>query len=487
MSLIRVSNLTFAYDGSYDNIFENVSFSLDTDWRTGFVARNGRGKTTFLRLLMGNYNYIGNVSASVNFDYFPFEVKDENIAAIDVANAIAGAESWHLKRELSLLDISPEATMRTFSTLSMGERTKILLAALFCKQNNFLLIDEPTNHLDMHGRALVSEYLSKKNGFILVSHDRVFLDAAIDHILSINRANIEVQRGNYSSFEENMNRQSAYEMRENERLGKEIKNLKAAAIRTRDWSDRVEREKIGQEPCDRGRIGHLAAKMMKRSLAIEKRRENAATEKEKLLKNIERNDVLQIHPILHPKKILIEARDLLISYGERSVFRPVSFSVLREKRIALIGKNGAGKSSILKLIMGEKINFDGALYIASGLKISYVPQDSSFLKGSVMDYAKLSGIDLTLFLAILRKLDFPRVQFEKNMESFSLGQRKKVLLAKSLSESAHLYIWDEPLNYIDILSRIQIEQLLVEANMTILLVEHDRAFIKNISADMIEI
>ena len=161
MSLINVSNLSFAYEGSYDNIFENVSFQLDTDWKLGFIGRNGRGKTTFLNLLLGKYKYSGNITASVKFEYFPYIVEDESINTIDVVERISADHMhWELLRELSLLEVDEDVLYRPFATLSNGEKTKVLLAALFLKENNFLLIDEPTNHLDMRGREIVSNYLN---------------------------------------------------------------------------------------------------------------------------------------------------------------------------------------------------------------------------------------------------------------------------------------------------------------------------------------
>lgn len=131
--------------------------------------------------------------------------------------------------------------------------------------------------------------------------------------------------------------------------------------------------------------------------------------------------------------------------------------------------------------MGKKIPFSGSFHIGSGLKISYVPQDSSHLKGKLSDYAYANQIDETLFKSILRKLDFDRVQFDKNMEDFSAGQKKKVMLAKSLCQQAHLYIWDEPLNYIDIYTRMQIVQLIEDFAPTMIFVEHDRDFKEKIA------
>lgn len=495
MSLINVTNLTFAYDGGYDNIFENVSFQIDTDWKLGFTGRNGRGKTTFLNLLLGKYEYSGKISAKVNFEYFPFEVKNTENNTIDVIEEICpDYVHWEVMRELSLLEVSEDVLYRPFNTLSNGEQTKVLLAALFSKENSFLLIDEPTNHLDMNARQIVSDYLRAKRGFILVSHDRAFLDNCVDHVLSINKSNIEIQKGDFSSWWANKEMQDNFELAENEKLKKDITRLTNAAKRTSDWSDRAEARKIGFNPkITEKSIGRRpfeaakAKKMMSRSKAILERQQAAIEEKSKLLKNIESSEKLKISQLEFYSDRLVELDEVSIFYGDKSACSHVSFEVGKGDRIALSGKNGSGKSSLIKLICGEDLNYTGTFRRASQLKISYVSQDTSRLSGSLTNYARENEIDESLFKAILRKLDFSRIQFEKDISDFSGGQRKKVLIAKSLCEKAHLHIWDEPLNFIDVISRMQIEELLLEYAPTILFVEHDIEFCRNIATKVIEL
>ena len=488
MALINVSDLTFYYDGSYDTIFDHVSFQIDTDWKLGFIGRNGRGKTTFLNLLMEKYEYKGTISSPVGFDYFPFPVTDKSQNTIDIIELIHPEyELWKVCKELTLLAVDCEVLYRPFETLSNGEQTKVLLAVLFSKENNFLLIDEPTNHLDMETRIVVMNYLNGKKGFILVSHDRSFLDGCIDHVLAINKANIEVRQGNFSTWWENKKNQDEYELAENEKLKKDIKRLTEAAKRTENWSDQIEKSKIGTHVGDRGFIGHKSAKMMKRAKSIESRSQNALEEKSKLLKNIEEVDDLKIIPLKHHKDTLINIEDLSISYGDRRLFENFNLSVKIGDRIVLKGKNGCGKSSILKLILGEDITYTGKVELASGLIISYVSQDTSKLSGSLSDFIYEHKLEESLFKAILRKLDFSRVQFEKRIEEYSGGQKKKVLIAKSLCEQAHLYLWDEPLNFIDIFSRMQIEQLIKQYAPTMLMVEHDSMFVNEIATKIIHI
>ena len=488
MSLIQVSNLTFAYDGSYENIFENASFQIDTNWRLGFTGRNGRGKTTFLNLLLGKYEYQGNISASVSFSYFPYHIADKTIFAIDVVEEIYPEyQYWQLAREMNALQLDEDVLYRPFETLSNGEQTKLMLAVLFLKENNFLLIDEPTNHLDIQGRELVSRYLNSKKGFILVSHDRAFLDGCVDHILSINKANIEVCRGNFSTWYENKQRQDAFEQAENDKLKREIRRLEETARQKADWSDRVEATKIGFGPCDRGYIGHKAEKMMTRSKAIERRQQAAIEEKSKLLKNIERSDSLKIFQTPFHTKRLVSLRDVASCYGQAPVCEGITFEIQQGDRIALQGANGSGKSSIIKLICGQDIPYTGDLRIGNGLQISYVSQDTSGLHGKLTDFARDSGIDESLFLALLAKLDVPKAHMEKDMSSLSAGQKKKVLLARSLCQPMHLHIWDEPMNYIDVISRMQIENLLLQFKPTILFVEHDKAFCENIATKVVHL
>lgn len=493
MSQINISNLTFAYEGSYDDIFNDVSFQIDTDWKLGFCGRNGRGKTTFLQLLMGKYEYRGTISASTNFEYFPFPLQNKVRDTLDILQEIAAdALLWQIQRELSLLSVDEGVLYRSFLSLSNGEQTKVLLAGLFLRENHFLLIDEPTNHLDMEARETVAQYLNAKAGFILVSHDRKFLDECTDHTLSINKNNIEVIGGNFSVWWEQKALKDAFELAQNEKLVKEISRLKSAAQQSAEWADNVESTKRGKGAAALRKKGHTnigtmaynaekSRRMQQRRKNLERRQQAGIEEKSKLLKNIEAADALKIIPQDYHTLRLLSVENLTVSYDGRDIFNDVSFTLNKGERIALIGGNGSGKSSIIKLLCQEDIPHSGSVIVGSKLKISYVPQDASFLSGGLSKYARDKQIDETLFKTILRKLDFSRVQFEKDMQDFSAGQKKKVLLARSLCERAHVYIWDEPLNFIDVLSRIQIEELILRFKPTLLFVEHDRAFCDNIA------
>ena len=486
MALIEISHLTFTYDGSYDPVFQDLSLRLDTDWRLGLIGRNGRGKTTLLRLLMGEGAYSGTISCPEECDYFPFPVPHRDWNGEEVAEELRpGLERWRLLRELSLLALEEEVLYRPFSTLSNGEQTRFLLALLFLQDHRFLLIDEPTDHLDGAGRALVADYLARKRSFLLVSHDRAFLDRCVDHVLVFRKTGLELLRGGFSTWWEEQRRRDQFERGEQERLKKDIRRLEEAARRTASWSDAVERTKKGSRTSglrpDRGYIGHKAAKLMKRSKAAEERRQAAVEEKSHLLRDLEEAEDLKLRPLEHPQRRILELRELQVDYGDGPVGPPVTFHLERGERAALLGHNGAGKSSLLRLILGEDVPHTGTLWLAGGCKISYVPQDTSFLQGDLRTFARESGIDESLFKAILRKLDFSRTQFEKDMAELSSGQKKKLLLARSLCQSAHLYLWDEPLNFVDLYARMQLEELLLRYAPTMLFVEHDQAFVQRVA------
>ncbi len=550
MSLLQISELTFCYEGSFDNIFEDMSFSVDTDWKLGFIGRNGKGKTTLLKLLLGRYDYSGSITTDKVFDYFPYQIAESEMdKTVDELSEEwkPGVENWRIICEINSLGVDPEILYRPIRTLSHGERTKAMLAVLFSGENEFLLVDEPTNHLDKNGREIVKKYLNTKKGFILVSHDRDLLDAVCDHMLILNKSSVEVVSGNFTSWWENKQRADAFAIAENEKHMKEISKLRAAADRSGRWADKNENTKIGYDPIKehdrcistRAYIGAKTKKMQSRVKSFEKRIDREIEEKEGLLNDIEKVDDLKLIPLSHHKKCLVECKNFSLGYKSfektKNVLEDITFQLMQGDILFLNGENGCGKSTLIKAIIsnisnkqenhqeiydviqsgetgdmpqggetgnllldgeagdmlqgGETGNMvtSGKLETASGLVISYISQNTSHLKGTLKEYAQSRDLDYSLFLTLLRKLDMGRTQFEKNIEEYSEGQKKKVLIAASLLTSAHLYIWDEPLNYIDVFSRMQIEKLIESFRPTMIIVEHDVRFREKLATKVLDI
>ena len=360
-----------------------------------------------------------------------------------LAEVSPDVEEWRRLRELSLLGVDENCLKRPFETLSNGEQTKVLLASLFCNEDRFLLIDEPTNHLDLRAREQVSSYLNKKKGFIVVSHDRSFLDGCIDHVLSLNRAGIEVCSGNCSSYLRNFAQQQERERRQNDKLQGEIHRLQESKSRTAGWADAVEKSKYGTLDsglkADRGYVGHKSAKMMKRAKSIEQRQKRAIEQKSALLKNTEVESPLKLMPLSYRSERLVNFSEVVPYYGERAVCAPLSFCVGRGERIALEGRNGCGKSSILKLLCGEDIAYTGRVEKGSGLIISYVPQGIAHLKGSFHAFAAEKGVDKSLLFAILHKMGL-RDEHCRTFLAFGRAEEESAARGEPLRTGAPLYL-----------------------------------------------
>ena len=204
MSQIQITNLSFRHPGQTEYIFKDVNLTLDTNWKLGLIGRNGSGKTTLLKLLLGEYESNNAIGKNIDFEYFPYEIKNEDVMTMDIAyNIIPNLEEWRIFKELNLIEVDADILYRKFSSLSGGEKVKFLLICAFLKENKFLLIDEPTNHIDIDTREMLEEALDEYHGTILfVSHDRYFIDKLARNTFEIEENKINKYLGNYSDLKE---------------------------------------------------------------------------------------------------------------------------------------------------------------------------------------------------------------------------------------------------------------------------------------------
>lgn len=493
MSKIEIKNVTFGYDTQGTLLFDQANLNVDTQWKLGLIGRNGRGKTTLLKILQNQLAYSGEITHQLNFLYFPQPIKNKQQLTYYVLQEISDFDQWEIERELNLLQVDPEILWRDFETLSGGEQTKVLLALLFIEGEHFPLIDEPTNHLDSTGRKQVAEYLKKKRqGFIVVSHDRSFVDEVVDHVLSIEKSQLELYQGNFSVYEEQKKIKDEFEFAQNEKLKKEVSRLKRTAAEKAEWSRSKEQDKYGKASkkgsgaiYDTGFVGARAARTMKRAKTIEHRMNTQLSEKASLLKDVEYIDPLTMNyqPVHHKRLLTVE--NLVLGYQNETLFSPLSFELNQGQRLALAGQNGSGKSSIIRYLLGYfEGKSDGEILRPEKLTISYVRQNYEDNHGTLRTFSEEHGLDHREFLNNLHKLGMEREVFQNRIEQMSMGQRKKVELAKSLAQPAELYIWDEPLNYLDVFNQEQLEMLILSVKPTMLIVEHDRAFLEKIATEV---
>lgn len=527
MSKININSLTFYYRDSTEKVFDNLSLNIDTNWKLGLIGKNGRGKTTLMNLINRKLLPVaGEIYSDVKTFYFPyipdntetntFNLIKESIAPfgywgkmMNELSKNSDKESINLygeilekyqtaggyeidsliEKEFSDMKMSNELLFREFNTLSGGEQTRAMIISLFLKRDSFPLIDEPTDHLDMNGRKILAEYLSKKPGFILASHDRYFLDTCIDHVLSINKSDVRLNKGNYSQWKYNMDIEEEFELRKNENLRREIKSLETAAKKRRKWSDLKEKEKIGATTIkpDKGYLSHKAAKLMKRALQIESRIEDKIVEKKSLLKNLEDKRKLKIESKSKTAEKLLSVSNATLKFGNKIIFENVSFDVFKGQRIALLGNNGSGKTSLLKAILKELTLSSGNIYLRNYISVSYGRQNPLWEKGLLREHLKNEKTDETKFRKIMGVMGAWGEIFERPLETFSRGELKKVELCRSFIEPGNLLIWDEPMNYLDIMSREQIEDVILEYEPTMLFTEHDMKFIQNIATSVVSL
>ncbi len=526
MSRVLVDQLRFYYESPYLNLFEDVTLDIDTSWRTALVGRNGRGKTTFLRLLQAELPpSAGTIVAPERLTRFPYAPADTTgqVRAV-VKESVAPFQAWEeemdellqhddeeslaryaklqerydaeggytidarIESELAALGLTPEELERSFDTLSEGQRTRALIAALFLRVDSWPLIDEPTNHLDAHGRDLLATYLARQPGFLLVSHDRMLLDRSCDHVLSINKSDVRLTRGSFSTWHEEMKREEGWESQRKETLKREIRALDNAARKRRTWSARKEKEKRGGG--DKGRIGHLAARQMKRALSAEQRGEKRIEEKRELLKNAEKERPLRLRPERSGReggRPLLVVEDVAVGRGEHPVLHGLSFEIAAGERIALVGPNGCGKTTLLATIAGELSPHTGVVRLPPRHTVVRALQTPLWSEGLLHTHLLAAEIDEPLFRTTMGSLDLSGEIFDRPLETFSQGERKKVELCRSLLHPAHLYLWDEPLNYVDLFAREAIEEAILEGQPTMLFVEHDCRFIERVATRVIDL
>lgn len=521
MSTIILRDVSFAHVGASDDVFSHLDLILASHWRSALLGRNGRGKTTLLRLLAGELEpQQGEILHDLTMPLFRplavhpatrgrlFDVVREQVgpyvewqrqlealldegteaALVEYGELLARYEAAdgyridaRLEAALEQLGFGSADRLRPFASFSGGEQTRALLASLFLRPGSYPLLDEPTEHLDRAGRVLVADFLASCPGFLLVSHDRDFLDRCVDHVLAIENTGISRHDAGFSSWLLERDRRLAFEAQRNRQLQAEIRQLRVAARQRREGAAARERDKAAHT--DKGYIGHRAAKQMKRAMVIERRMDRAAEQRQELLGDVERVGTLTCASLPPPAQILLTLTDLALA----PLWRHLSLRVAPGDRIAIRGANGSGKTRLLDLLAGREMAGSGVLQRASGLMISRSLQQPSWTRATLQASLQEGQLDSGRLRQTLGAMGLAGDVIDGDLDRLSPGAMKKLDLALNLIRPAHLRLWDEPLNHLDLETREQIEQAVLASRPTLIVVEHDGGFIDRIATRVIDL
>nr|EEK69612.1 ABC transporter ATP-binding protein uup [Bacillus wiedmannii] len=512
MTICSVNNVTKSFGGNI--IFENISLEIKNGERVGLVGRNGSGKTTIFQLLTGMESLdagaihmkkgtrIGHVAQIPKFD--------EGMTVYDVLSSAFKAEK-ELEREMRTLEKNMaeerepstlqrlmerygviqekfaflggyeiEANMmkvanglqvtelfpRSFLELSGGEQTKVSLAYMLLQKPDLLLLDEPTNHLDLFAVEWLEQFLKEYNGTVMViSHDRYFLDEVVTKIFDLEDGEIHVYHTNYSQFVEEKEERLLQEFQAYQEQQKKIKKMKEAIKRLREWANQA-------NPPNEGL--HKRARSMERALE----------RIEKLKKPIlERKQMgLQFEGQERSGKDVVVMKEVSKGFAGRPLFNEANLHVRFQERAAIVGRNGTGKTTLLKLLLEEIKPDAGEIRIGSSVKIGYLSQHAyGNMKSNVLEaFREYVAVTEGEARHILAKFLFYGPAVFKKVTQLSGGEKMRLRLAQLMYQDINFLILDEPTNHLDIESREVLEEALEQYNGTILAVSHDRYFLNKL-------
>lgn len=428
-------------------ILKHINMDIKIGERLGLVGDNGAGKTTLIRLLSASLNPEG---GSLKPD--------------------GGSISWHVPGiGIGLLAQDcplEEETAGQGSTLSGGERMKLALRTLWAKNPGFIILDEPTNHLDHQGITWLIRELERYQGTVLmISHDRYFLDQTVHRILEIEKGQLSSYNGNYSAYQRLKNQRrtdqiKAYQLQEEER-----QRIESQVAQLRVWSAKA------YQKC-RFKALKMDGQVQSRIKRLDKMNKEGLAKPEGLRRVSYRMEASE-----QKGRKVLEASQLTMGFGSKRVIEPSDFYVMRQEKVGLYGPNGCGKTTLLKLILGELSPKSGQMSVGQGLKIGYLSQLEMAPEGAttVSDcFEWLESHQRTHLQTLLVSLGLPKGLLPRKLDELSMGQLTQLKMAKLLIEPLDLLVLDEPLNHLDLQSREKLESVLSAYTGTLLLVSHDR-------------
>lgn len=471
--------LTKSYRGKV--VLDGITATIDAKARVGLVGRNGSGKTTLAKILAqeeppdcgvvtfpdgGRIVYAEQLA---DFAHSSTVFKEVLAAAKDQRTACLALEKMHLGKEL---------WKHKVVTLSGGEKTKLALCKVMVQDFDFLILDEPTCHLDLASLKVLEEYLlSLEQPQLLISHDRFFLDRLVTIIWELEDGKLKVFPGNYSAYKGQKEKEEKYFVRKYHKQQERIADLKQEIQERSTWFRSAHRQA--------GTHDYYRAKAKKHASRTKaKKRELARLEKEKLpapeAEVAPTFELINKHFEARLPRELLHVKGLTKSYGGRSVFRNLNLTLERGERLALIGPNGSGKTTFLRMLMGlEKLQ--GEIVVNPQVKLGYLPQELDHLEAEATILEAVAGGESQEARMLLAALMFRGDAVEKKISSLSMGERGRVAFAQLILSGANVLLLDEPTNYLDLVSREKIENVLSQFQGSIIFVSHDRYSIQKLA------
>ncbi|MEH7010895.1 ABC-F type ribosomal protection protein [Neobacillus niacini] len=483
-NIIKVTGLEKNFN--LRKILDNISLDIKDGERIGLVGYNGTGKTTLANILTGKLTpdkgfiekspdlKIGYLTQSIDYQGSEFQ---ESLSS--------EGEILQHSSELGLKKVY-EWEENRLSHLSGGEKLKLALSNVWSSKPGFLILDEPTNHLDFKGIEWLIEELEKFKGPVLIiSHDRHFLDKMVTRIFEIENTKINFYNGNYSDYQKEKQHRLETHMHHYEVQQRKKEEIEIQMDQLTAWSEKAHRTSTKQGRDFGNKEYHrVKAKNRDKQVKSKMKRLKSELEKNKIDKPLEEAKVrFQFDTKGNRGKRIIEAKSLTKTFDERSLFRDSHFYINHGERIGLLGENGCGKTTLVKMILGETSVSSGDLWKSESLKVAYLSQDVDNLPA---DKTALEALGFTDRENILRartlfaNLGLKEQFITKPIETLSLGERTRVKLVDMLMKEYDVLILDEPTNHLDLPSREQLEKTLSEFAGTIITVSHDYYFLNKL-------
>lgn len=502
--MIEFNDLKKSFDGR--DIFSNISGKINEGDKIGLVGINGVGKTTLLRILLKEEDYDeGIVTYRKNnliINYFSQNYKFEEEKTIyeylfeyfSNKNTKENNENYvksKVKRLLLKLGFSENEFNKNILSLSGGEKTKISLCKVFSNKPDLLILDEPTNHLDLNNIKILEDIISKLNiTMLIVSHDRAFLDNTVNTIFELTSKKLNVYDGNYTKYKNIKDVEFVAKCKEYEKQEKEIKKLKSIIIQREVWAQNTKNK------CDKTSDFYSWKDKSKNQSKVIKAKKKQLKKLEDKCINKPKEEITDIFNIINKDKgrktfpnHLIKVSSLTKKYNSRVILENINFNIEKNDRIGLIGDNGSGKTSIVKLIMNIDKDYLGNIHKTPSLKIGYFSQELENLnfKNTILDELSQELFNIREISTVITSLSFTFQDLNKKIMDLSMGEKCRISFAKLILSKPDMLILDEPTNFMDIVSKENFEDVLAKYKGSILVISHDRYLISKVCNKIFEI